>query len=341
MMIFEDLSKYRTQLMGVAMLSVFLFHSMGGDWMPRYIYNIASHGNIGVDVFLFLSAMGLTYSLTNNPDIWAFYKRRVWRIIPTYWFIMTGVYLFVYVLTSVHIMPDNYYRIPRSLYELLQSYTTFGFWIKDGLFYLWYIPAILLLYILFPFFFKLFTSRKWTYILGLLPSSVITFCPPTLEWYHNCLLYRIGIFLWGIIFTLEFIYKEHRINKWLVYGVGIISFLFYLIRIEIALEPLCRLAEEIIFFITLPCILVCATWLFRYKMFSIMIGFVGKISLEFYLIHEFVMRFMETVSNFVLTMPPFVQKLVTLVVSLVLAYFVHMIIPVLMNKFSCKKKISA
>lgn len=210
------------------MLSIFLFHSMGGDWMPRYIYNIASHGDIGVDVFLFLSAMGLTYSLTNNHDILSFYKRRVWRIMPTYWFIMTGVYLFVYALISIHIMPDNYYRIPRSLYELLQTYTTLGFWIKDGLFYLWYIPAILLLYVLFPLFFKLFTLCKWTYILVLLPASVITFCSPTLEWYHNCLLYRIGIFLWGIIFTLKFIYKEHRINKWLVYGVGIISFLFYL-----------------------------------------------------------------------------------------------------------------
>lgn len=341
MMTFENLSRYRTQLMGVAMLSVFLFHSIGGDWMPKYIYNIASHGAIGVDVFMFLSAMGLTYSLTKNPDILAFYKRRVWRIMPTYWFVMTGIYLFVYALTSVHIMPDNYYRIPRSLYELVQTYTTLGFWIKDGLFYLWYIPAILLLYVLFPLFFKLFTSYKSTYILVLLPASVITFCPPTLEWYYNCLLYRIGIFLWGIIFTLEFIFKGYRINKWLILGVGVISFLSYLIRIEIDLEPLYRLAEESIFFITLPCILVCTAWLFRYKMFSVMIGFVGKISLEFYLIHEFVMRFMETVSNFVLMMPPFVQKLVTLVVSLVLANFVHIIIPVLMNKFSCKKKISA
>lgn len=341
MMTFENLSKYRTQLMGVAMLSVFLFHSMSGDWMPKYIYNIASHGDIGVDVFLFLSAMGLTYSLANNPNILSFYKRRIWRIMPTYWFVMSVVYSFVYILTAAHIMPDNYYQIPRNLYELFQTYTTLGFWIKDGVFYLWYIPAILLLYILFPFFFKLFTSCKWTYILVLLPASVITFCHPTLEWYYNCLLYRIGIFLWGIIFTLEFIFKGHRINKWLIWGVGIISFLFYLIRIEIALEPLCRLTEEIIFFITLPCILMCAAWLFRYKMFCVMIGFVGKISLEFYLIHEFVMRFMETVSNFVLMMPPFVQKLVTLVVSLALAYFVHMIIPVLMNKFRCKKKISA
>lgn len=154
MTIFENLLKYRTQLMGIAMLSVFLSHSTGGNWMPKYIYNIAPHGAIGVDVFLFLSAMGLTYSITNSPDILAFYKRRVCRIMPTYWFVMTGVYLFVYTLTAANIMPNNYYRIPRNLYELVQTYTTLGFWIKDGLFYLWYIPAILLLYLLFPLFYK-------------------------------------------------------------------------------------------------------------------------------------------------------------------------------------------
>lgn len=340
-MTFESISKYRTQLMGVAMLSVFLFHSIGGDWMPKCIHHIASHGAIGVDIFLFLSAMGLSYSLTQNPDIVSFYKRRVWRIMPTYWFIMTGVYLFVYVLTAAHIMPEAYYRIPRSIYEFVQTYTTLGYWIKDGLFYLWYIPAILLLYLLFPFIFKLFTSCKWMYILTLLPAAVITFCSLALEWYHGCLLYRIGIFLWGTIFTIEFIFKGCRVKRGVVYGIGFLSLLFYIVRIEMGFDVFCRLVEEALFFITLPCILVCITWLCRNNVFSVATKFVGRISLEFYLIHEFVMRFMETISNFILTMSPVVQKLMALIVSLVLAYLVHVVMSVLMDKFSGKKKILA
>lgn len=340
-MTFENISKYRTQLMGVAMLSVFFFHSVGGDWMPKFIYNVAFHGAIGVDVFLFLSAMGLTYSLAKNSDIVAFYKRRVWRIMPTYWFIMTSVYLFVYVLTAAHIMPETYYRIPRSIYEFIQAYTTLGFWIKGGLFYLWYIPAILLLYLLFPFIFKLFTSCKWMYVLALLPAAVIKFCPPSLEWYHNCLLYRIGIFLWGVIFTIEFIYKGCRVKRGVIYGIGLLSLLFYIVRMELEQGVFCQLAEEALFFITLPCILVCVTWLCQNNVFSVATKFVGRISLEFYLIHEFVMRFMETISNFILTMSPMVQKLMTLAVSLALAYLVHEVMSVLMDKFSGKKKISA
>ena len=184
MLILSSISNYRSSLMGVAMLSVFLFHSMG-DWMPSFIHNIVAHGAIGVDVFLFLSAMGLTYSITKNPDIIAFYKRRVWRIMPTYWLIMSCVYLFVFTLMSIHIMPSNYYPIPRNGWQIVQAYTTLGYWMKDGLYYLWYIPAILVLYLLFPFIHKLFVAHKWTYGLALVPAAVIAFIHPDIACKHS------------------------------------------------------------------------------------------------------------------------------------------------------------
>lgn len=336
---FADIAKYRSSLMGIAMLSVFLFHSMG-DWMPTMILNIAANGAIGVDVFLFLSSIGLTYSITKNPSIVAFYKRRVLRIMPTYWFIMTCVYLFVFILTAVHIMPDNYYRIPRSFWEFIQAYTTIGYWIRDGLFYLWYIPAILLLYILFPFVHKLFVVSKWTYLLCLIPGAILTFCPPDIAWYHNCLLYRVGIFLWGGIFSIEYLQRVRTIKAWKIYIVGACAMLFYIIRMQLGIAPFPRLVEEICFFVTLPCILICLTLLFRYKIIEFSMSFVGKISLEFYLIHEFIMRFMETISNVIFTMSPLVQKLMTFVITLILAYLVHIIIPKIVGFFKNSKTIA-
>lgn len=68
-------------------------------------------------------------------------------------------------------------------------------------------------------------------------------------------------------------------------------------------------------------------------------GFVGKISLEFYLIHEFIMRFMETISNVIFTMSPFVQKLMTLVITLIVAYIVHIIISKVVGIFKNSKTI--
>lgn len=336
---FADIAKYRSSLMGIAMLSVFLFHSMG-DWMPTMILNIAANGAIGVDLFLFLSAIGLTYSITKNPCVTDFYKRRVLRIMPTYWFIMTCVYLFVFILTAVHIMPDNYYRIPRNFGEFIQAYTTIGYWIRDGLFYLWYIPAILLLYILFPFVHKLFVVSKWTYLLCLIPGAILTFCPPDIAWYHNCLLYRVGIFLWGGIFSIEYLQRVRTIKAWKIYIVGACAMLFYIIRMQLGIAPFPRLVEEICFFVTLPCILICLTLFFRYKIIDLSMGFVGKISLEFYLIHEFIMRFMETISNVIFTMSPLVQKLMTFVITLILAYLVHIIIPKIVGFFKNSKTIA-
>ncbi len=338
-MTFNNISLYRTPLMGVAMLSVFLFHSQG-NWMPAVIRRIAANGSIGVDVFLFLSSIGLTYSITKNHSVSAFYKRRILRIMPTYWFIMTCVYLFVFVLTHVHIMPENYYRIPHGCWEILQAYTTIGYWMKDGVFYLWYIPAIIFLYLLFPFMHKLFTKSKWYYLLCLTSGAIITFCPLHLLWYHGCLLYRVGIFLWGGIFAIEYLQRVESVKAWKIYVVGVCALSFYIIRLQLGIAPFPRLVEEVCFFVTLPCILICLTLLFRYKIIDLSMGFVGKISLEFYLIHEFVMRFMETISNVIVKMSPLVQKLMTLVITLILAYMVHIIISKVVGIFTKSKKIA-
>lgn len=119
--------------------------------------------------------------------------------------------------------------------------------------------------------------------------------------------------------------------------MGGAALLFYLVRMEMNMGMFNRLFEESLFFVTLPCILVCTTWWCKYRILEMSTAFVGKISLEFYLIHEFVMRFMETISNVIFTMSPMVQKLMTLVVSLVLAYCVHRVVPIILGMFNKKK----
>lgn len=335
-MMFNKISEYRTPLMGVAMICVFMFHSVG-DWMPHGVYNILKHGDIGVDVFLFLSAVGLTYSITKNPNFIAFYKRRALRIMPSYWLIMTCVYLFVYAMVTMHVMPENYYWMPHSVWQIVQAYTTVGYWM-NGIFYLWYVPAILGLYLLFPFVHYAFVSCRWTYVLALAPAAIIAFCPPNLEWYHNCLLYRVGIFFWGGIFAVEFLQKDRRIGKAAVYAAGLLFLLFYVVRMWYGLPQLGnRIVEESMFFIALPCILVCLTSMFRFRCIEMSMAVVGKVSLEFYLIHEFVMRLMLTFSNVVVTMPPLVQKVVTFFVSLALAYIANNVVDFMTKRLFVNK----
>ena len=60
--ILEDhLSKYRSVLMGIAMLSIMLSHQRFVHVFPFNVFE--SYGHWGVDVFLFLSGMGMVRSL--------------------------------------------------------------------------------------------------------------------------------------------------------------------------------------------------------------------------------------------------------------------------------------
>ena len=65
---FGDISRYRTQLMGLATLMIIACHApASGVLMPPVFAKVLSYGNFGVDIFLFLSGLGLFYSLSKRP----------------------------------------------------------------------------------------------------------------------------------------------------------------------------------------------------------------------------------------------------------------------------------
>ena len=73
--------KYRKELFGVATLMILLCHSVSIVPFPDRIGTFISYGTMGVNVFLFLSGIGLYYSFNKNGDIIAFYKKRFMRVI--------------------------------------------------------------------------------------------------------------------------------------------------------------------------------------------------------------------------------------------------------------------
>ena len=78
----SDFSKYRSALMGAAMLFVMFFHvTMPKSYM---MYGVVRCGNIGVDMFLFLSGIGLWYSWTAHHGAAVLYPQLPecggWRI---------------------------------------------------------------------------------------------------------------------------------------------------------------------------------------------------------------------------------------------------------------------
>lgn len=104
----SDFSKYRSALMGAAMLFVMFFHvTMPKSYM---MYGVVRCGNIGVDMFLFLSGIGLWYSWTKQPSLKHFFKRRYLRIYPA-WLIMA---LLFYIPNYLNVAGGGYSQIGRA-----------------------------------------------------------------------------------------------------------------------------------------------------------------------------------------------------------------------------------
>lgn len=76
------IGKYRTYLMGLAILWIMLYH--GPAWNIIGLRQIQETGYSGVEIFLLLSSYGLYYAWNREPEPKLFYRRRIVRIIPYY-----------------------------------------------------------------------------------------------------------------------------------------------------------------------------------------------------------------------------------------------------------------
>ena len=162
-----NISRYRSELMGAAMLFVILFH-VG---LPRedIFFGLRRMGNIGVDIFLFLSGMGLWFSWTRNPSLHRFYLRRFLRIYPA-WLLMASLYYIPDYLSAGFAGHSGH---STSLIDLIGDITVnWDFWLHDELTF-WYIPAILFLYAVSPFYMSLVIRHP---IYRWLPVAMIMWC---------------------------------------------------------------------------------------------------------------------------------------------------------------------
>ena len=62
----EIISKNRSLLMGVAILMVIMYHAFCCNLPMGPVSHILRYGYLGVDIFIFLSAIGLCYSFEKN-----------------------------------------------------------------------------------------------------------------------------------------------------------------------------------------------------------------------------------------------------------------------------------
>lgn len=98
----DILSRYKGELMGISIFWIVVFHLIGQKLLklPPYLTGLSGilyHGNLGVDIFLLLSGMGLYYSCKKNFEVGLFYKKRIKRIFVPYLFISIGYWILRYI----------------------------------------------------------------------------------------------------------------------------------------------------------------------------------------------------------------------------------------------------
>lgn len=143
---YQRIGKYKSALMGIAILIVvyghyFYYHS---NFTAYQHLNITMWYTVGsVDIFIFLSGFGIWHSLSRNSDPLKFMQRRLGRLLPSY-------LPFILIYCGFFVLTDQ-----MNKYQALGNLTTFGWWAQLGQQFNWYIPTQIAMYLFSPLFFRL------------------------------------------------------------------------------------------------------------------------------------------------------------------------------------------
>lgn len=314
--------------MGAAMLWVMLFHSLGDISIP-ILGKIKSIGYGGVDIFLFLSGIGLYFSLTKSSNIKDYYKKRLLRIYPYYIPIVLMFSLFA-VIKNHYPIPIIFTNITAIAFFLKPVYALGGAYRFD-----WYIPSLLALYLVTPAFFRFFKKKA---VLSTIAVSCIAIIFSILIVFSDNWRYllifttRIPIFFIGLLIGKYIKEGKELNNKSLCF-----LFLAFIAGCGILVFCISRFSGALWYYglwwypfilITLPLSLLiscCMNSFSNYK-FPIL-TFIGQYTLSIYLIHERSISILTNIfeSNRIINVLSFIA-------TIILAYFYQNAISYIMKK---------
>ncbi|WP_251454418.1 acyltransferase family protein [Veillonella intestinalis] len=278
------LSKWRNELYGISILWIMLFHLVAEGKIDFKInsalHNIISHGNYGVDIFLFLSGISLYFSLQKNSNTIYFYKKRMARLLSPV-LIISGTF---FVWSDIYIQ--------GKWIQFIKNITFYSFWV-EGFRGIWFIALIVPLYLIYPFFFR-FNDLKAKSILRFIEVGGFIFFLivlqqlfPSVYYRIEIALTRIPIFLCGALVAYK-VYLNVRMTK----VEKAILFLALMISVYGIFTPGFFLNSNQNFRfgyflagISLPWIFILILEFFELDNLNKFFSNIGRISLELYVIH--------------------------------------------------------
>lgn len=307
---YNDLSSYRAELMGWAIIWIMMLHFTFHQ--VSVLGFVSQYGYAGVDIFMLVSGFGLFHSLEKDSRLTAFYSKRILRIFPTYYILGGFACLFLF---------------HDSIITYLFRCSTIGFW-TGGPYWEWYIPSIIAFYWVAPFLKKLIDQKRW-FLIGMLVSvimllSYIVIARELVEAKnpHFFMLYRFPAFMFGMLCAY-----------WMKKGISMRVFWFILLVGLPCFVMLFPHHHEIYNYkylsllFLLPMFTVCFIFISKqFGIFNPLIAHIGKASLEVYLIQNI---FFNAIIDGRISIPSTWHDAITLaliVVSSLLGIFSHWVI---------------
>lgn len=323
------LSQQRGVLMGISILLIIAFHftedcknfgvHYAGEirWFWTYI------GSSSVDTFLFLSGLGLFYSMKKNPDVVGFYKKRLVKILIPYFLVAFPSWVW---LDLVH---ENH-----GIIALIKDFTFLSMprWF-------WYIFMILACYLIFPYVFHIVESARSEvegemWLLSMISMVAVTTlilkkCSGDFYKSFEIVLTRVPIFLAGCFYGRSSYEKRENYWKW---GVVLAVSVLALIVLPASMPILGRYIRGAMN-ISVCAMLAAGLSRVEWKPVKKLLGWFGACSLELYLTHVAVRKIMG-LSGFETCYIR--NELIMVAVSIILAWILslicHRLTPIILKR---------
>ena len=232
----KDILSYRNEMYGIATVLILIFHIARTSWFPffktqddifySFLNNYIINFRIGVDLFIFLSPIGLYRSMQKN-NIKTFYINRIKRVLIPCLIMFIPYYIwrdFFYLSDSFFIsMNPSLFEFSPFLHRLLMflgDITTVNYWIPGMSYSFCYISFIIIIYAVYPLIFYLDKKTKHISTAVLFVFSIIytihiniAITPYTDQ--IETLLSRLPVFFLGVLLS-QYINGDHKIPIWVI-----------------------------------------------------------------------------------------------------------------------------
>ena len=310
--------------MGASAILIILCHAPASIVLPKYISSILTRGGWGVDVFLYLSGLGLYFSLSkgclnSNFSLKTWYSHRFKKLIIPYLLSYAPLCIIRGIIKN------------ESIFSIIGDISTISFWTHHS--GPWFVALIVPLYLLAPVLFSIFdkitSNRNKTLFLIIASFACLFFSAIDFEEAdYRGFLYnvqfavsRIPAFIFGM-YSGSYVSKAYMVKFpviWSLLFIGVSILLKYFVP-NLCVSSLMEVP-----------LMVLLCYIFSKECHTInkICGFMGKISLESYLFNGLLPFFIVNTSLIIggvnIFYANYLPYFIVVLLGTILSYLVHKI----------------